>query len=201
MATGSTGYVTDPSSGIQYDPGTGNTPNGGNISDVSPLTPSGQYGSVQANGGTTQNGAAPGGAAANGLIASSSAEFGQMSSGSLVMISTGIFLLYLAGIIAPPLALIACLALLGIDLLTGGVTRLGAAAEKTVKDAIDKLTGGASGSISGILADGAILVTILGVVYLIRRKPNGQVVVIQGGKVRQNPSRRRRRPLRRVRAL
>ena len=68
MATGSTGYVTDPSSGIQYDPGTGNTPNGGNISDVSPLTPSGQYGSVQANGGTTQNGAAPGGAAANGLI-------------------------------------------------------------------------------------------------------------------------------------
>lgn len=127
-----------------------------------------------------------------GLIAGAGGSIGKMATGTAVVASLGIFSLYLSGLLVPGVALVALLAILGIDLLTGAVTSAAGALENTLRNAVNNILPSASG-ISGYIADGMILIAAYGLVKLYYSTKTGQVVVVRGDRMRTNPPRRMRR--------
>jgi hypothetical protein len=158
--------------------------------------------SLQPNGPTASGTNQPDQIGSQGIVAALGQPWLNGTVGGMTLAGVGVFALVLAGLITAEVALPILFALLGAELILGGVTKVAGAAENAVRQLIQKVTGGGANSFAGLLADGVIVVTVLGVVYLIyRKKSTGQVVVIRetAPSVRRNPVRRRR--MKRVRPL
>ena len=193
---------------------TGGTGGQGSVQDVTGRTPQGGFimsngqvagGGVLPTGGTNQNGgSAPGSGLSlsglgNGIMtgaaASSQGGTNPLLAGGM-LIAGGALLFGLIGFI-PFIAIAACL--IGAQAVEDWFR--GVDADGNPVPSSPFAPGKPLASLaSGFLGDIVLVAGAAGVVYLVMRRPGGQVVVIEGGKARTNPP-GRRRPLRRVRAL
>jgi hypothetical protein len=134
-------------------------------------------------------------AAANGIVTSFASSIGAAKIPVIVGTTLLVLSLVALEVMTAGTGIFILAALLGLDLVTGGITNAVAGTEKWFHDTLGNLLGTFGKKYGGIIGDFAIVIAVGGVVYLIAHRSGQSTIRVQA--VRANPAKIRKvKPLR-----